>query len=246
MANTVRKEIIMLEELILYASYGKSIEIEANPHIEAAEIDFDDRRFDVSILLTEFSGLVDGNPFRFVKSYSFTDETQQEALDSIITANSRLQGDYDRLEKVGISIEKQFFSFVDNFMNITMLTFVMDIPKLRLQRFVDLSYAGISVPVHVELKRPGLLIKKEDEVKKGYGCLASFSSGAGNKTMTIDKLYGIGCYDDTKRKVPVDIIEAADKRLERDCERLRNAGLKIVAPSFWYVWKKAADPESHF
>lgn len=55
---------------------------------------------------------------------------------------------------------------------------------------------------------------------------------------TIEKLYDIGSYDDAKKEDPVDIVEVANKRLERDCERLRSAGMTVAKLSFLHIWER--------
>jgi hypothetical protein len=52
----------------------------------------------------------------------------------------------------------------------------------------------------------------------------------GKKT-TIEKIYASGSSDDTK-KYQNELKEVANKRLERDCERLRRAGIKVDKLAF--------------
>lgn len=237
MAEIISDKIKMLEELIVYAAWGKKITVQAKPMREIVEVELDAGKFDMVILFMEYTGTVDNEPFQIIKHYSFTDEAPQDALESLLVANNRLQYDYERLQKAGIQIDPVFFTFVENFMDLTMQV-PMEISTMRLQHFIDLNRAGIPVSVDVKLQRPTIFIKQEGKKIKGFGCLARFDFDTGMRKTKVEKLYGIGPYDDARKKIPVDVVEVANKRLERDCHRLKQAGISIEIPSFWYIWEK--------
>jgi hypothetical protein len=67
--------------------------------------------------------------------------------------------------------------------------------------------------------------------KKGFGCTAVFVFTTGDEKTTIEKLYALGSDEDSE-KYREETKRVANKRLERDCERLRRAGLKVQEIGF--------------
>lgn len=56
----------------------------------------------------------------------------------------------------------------------------------------------------------------------------------------VDKPYGLGSQDDAKED-GADRVEVATRRLDRDCERLRNAGMQVDKLSFLHIWERVFD-----
>ena len=182
------------------------------------------------ILSMEYSGTVDGKPFAFRKDYSFADDDAQYALDALLIANNRLQVDYDRLKEAGIAIEHELFTFQNSFIGLNGDASVKS-PAMRLQNFIHFAQTGIPISVDVQLKRPSIIVKQEDGERKGFGLVAAFTFSTGWEKTTIEKLYGTGSYDDPKKYLE-ELKKVANKRLERDCERLRRAGIKMDQIAF--------------
>ena len=236
---TVEKayEVKMLEELIIKAGSGKRIDLHAKPVREVVELERDGKYGETVILSIEYSGRVDDKPFKFNKSYSFADDVPQDTLECLLIANSRLQVDLERLKKSGIQVDAEFFNFQNCLMDLPEVV-SMESPDTRLQGFINLARAGVPVSVDVSLQRPFMVLKREGIKKKGFGCIATFTFTKGSERTAIEKLYDIGSYDDAQKEDPVDIVEVANKRLERDCERLRNAGMTVEKLSFLHIWER--------
>ena len=235
--ENVKYEIKMLETLIEKHSLGEKINLDAKPVREVVKLERDERHIDTLILSMEYSGTVDGKPFKFKKNYSsFTEDSPQYALECLLIANNRLQMDYDRLEEAGIVLKEIFFSFQNSFMGLTGDASIKR-PILRIQDFIELSRTGFPVSVDVHLSRPAITLKQEGIEKKGFGFVANFTFKSGNEQTNIEKLYDLGPYDDAKSDQE-DIVGVANKRLERDCERLRSAGMEVDQLSFWPIWER--------
>jgi len=230
-------EVKMLEELIVNAALGNTIVLHAKPVREVVKLERNGKYCDTVILSIEYSGSVDDKPFKFKKSYSFADDACQDALECLLIANSRLQVDFERLKEAGIKVDAEFFNFKNCFMDLP-ADISMESPDMRLQGFINLSRAGVPVSVDVTLERPVIVLTQEDVKKKGFGCMATFSFTKGGDKTTIEKLYDIGSFDDAKKEDPVDIVEVANKRLERDCERMRSAGMTVDKLSFLHIWER--------
>lgn len=229
----------MLETLIEKLSLTKKINLEAKPVREVVKLERDGQHVDTLILSMEYSGTVDDKPFKFKKNYSsFTEDSPQYALECLLIANNRLQMDYDRLEEAEIVLKEIFFNFQNSFMGLTGdATIKRKRPILRIQDFIQLSRTGFPVSVDVNLSRPAITLKKEEIEKKGFGFVANFIFKSGNEQTNIEKLYGLGPYDDAKRDQE-DIVGVSNKRLERDCERLRSAGMEVDQLSFLPIWER--------
>ncbi|SPD75255.1 hypothetical protein PITCH_A50057 [uncultured Desulfobacterium sp.] len=229
----------MLEELIVYAGKGKNISLHAKPVREAVLLEREGREIKTVILSMEYSGFADDKPFRFKKNYSFVDDLPQYSLDCLMVANNRLQMDVERLKDVGITADFEFFNFKN-----CMLGIPEDIsaksPVLRLQDFVQLSRAGVGVSVDLSLSRPSIELEQEGAKKKGFGCIGTFTFTTGKEKTTIEKLYGIGGYDDAKAD-DESVVDVANRRLERDCQRLRSAGITVERPLFLPIWERVFD-----
>ncbi len=232
-------DVKMLEAIIVNASLGKKIDLDAKPVREDVQLERDGEYVDTVILAMEYSGAVDNKPFRFRKDYSFADDAPEDALECLLIANNRLQADYERLKEVGIEIDAEFFSFQNCLIGLPSDVSVIR-QAFRLQDFIQLARAGIPVSVDVTLKRPVMVLEQGGVKKKGFGCVATFDFTVRKRKTIVEKLYGLGSYDDAKGD-GADIVEVANRRLDRDCERLRNAGMKIDEVSFLHIWERVFD-----
>jgi hypothetical protein len=230
MANNISEEVQTLAELIEAAASGKKVEIEGKPDRKVVRIEREGRQVDSVILSMAYSGTVDGKPFAFKKDYSFADDDAQYALDCLLSANNRLQVDYDRLKEAGIAIEHDLFTFQNSFIGLKGDASVKT-PAMRLQNFIHFAQTGIPITVDVSLKRPSIVVKQEDGERKGFGLVGSFVFTTGWEKTTIEKIYATGSYDDPK-KYQEELKGVANRRLERDCERLRRAGIKVDPIAF--------------
>ena len=239
MAERIAHEIKMLEALIAYAGLGKKIELRGRPVREIIRLERDGQEFDTVVLSMAYSGMVDDDHFELTKNYSFADDAPQYALECLLIANNRLQMDHERLRDAGIEADLEFFNFRNCFMPSPEVLSVKS-PALRLQDFIQLSRAGVPVKVDIFLSRPAIVSEIEGGSKKGFGCMAGFSFITGTEQTTLEKLYGLGGYDDAKGEEK-DVVEVANKRLERDFERLRRAGIQVEKQSFEPIWERVFD-----
>ncbi len=224
------ERVIMLADLIEAAAAGKKVDLKASPTRDVVRFRREGQDVDTVILSMEYSGTIDGKPFAFKKNYSLTDDNVKYAVECLLTANNRLQMDYERLKEAGIKAEDEFFTLENSFVGIPGDASTKR-PALRLQDFVHLSRTGTRVLVDIDLKRPEIILKQEGMEKKGVAYVADFVFSVGEERTTIEKLYTLGSADES-RKYQEEIRYIANKRLERDCERLRNAGMKVDTPSF--------------
>ena len=225
MTNAKPEQIKMLATLIDEAATGKKIVLNTKPIREVIKLKREGQYVDTVILSMEYSGTVNGEPFVFRKDYSFADDEAEYALECLLIANNRLQMDYERLEKAGIAVKGEFFTFQNSFLGLPGDASLKK-PALRLQNFIHLMHAGVPVSVDVTLKCPDMIVKQANGEKKGFGCMAAFEFTTGESKTTIEKFYNVGCDDDTA-EAQAETREVASKRLERDCERLRSAGMKV-------------------
>ena len=230
MASNLSEEVKMLEALIDAAASGKKVEIEGKPDRKVVRLEREGRQVDSVMLSMAYSGTVDGKPFAFKKDYSFADDDAQYALDCLLSANNRLQVDYDRLMEAGIQIEHDLFTFQNSFIGLKGDASVRT-PALRLQNFIHFAQTGIPITVAVSVRRPTIIVKQDGGERKGFGLVASFVFTTGWEKTTIEKIYATGSHDDTK-KYQEELKEVANRRLERDCERLRRAGIKVDPIAF--------------
>lgn len=218
-------DIRMLEDLINEASSGKRVVLKSNPSREVVSLMREGQEVDTVILSMEYSGKVDGKVFEFKKNYSFAEDVTQYALESLLISNNRLQMDYDRLKEAGIDFKGEFFNFQNSFVGLPGDASLRT-PALRLQSFIHLSRAGAPVSVEVEPRCPDIYFKRGEKPEKGFGCIGAFVFTTGEDETLIEKLYGIGSYEDTK-EFQKEVKEMANKRLARDCARLKNAGIQL-------------------
>jgi hypothetical protein len=215
----------MLAELINDAVKGKKVSLKTKFLSEVITIPRDGLSVDTNVLSVEYSGRVDGKPFKIKKNYLFAEDNIRHPLECTLIANNRLQLDYNRLKKAGIKVKENFFTLENSFGNQPVEPPIKR-PALRLQDFIQLSRAGLPVSVELTLKFPDLILKQDGLEKKGFACVAQFTFKTNEGQTSIEKLYGFGSYDDTKG-YQTEVKGVATKRLERDCERLRRAGMKV-------------------
>jgi hypothetical protein len=230
MANTLSQKVNMLQVLIEAAGSGKKVTLQGKPERKVARLEREGRQVDTVILSMAYSGTVDHTPFLFKKDYSFVDDDAQYALDCLLIANNRLLMDYDRLKEAGIAIERDLFTFQNSFIGLKGDASVKS-PALRLQNFIHFAQTGIPITVDVALKRPSIIVKEKDGERKGFGLVAAFVFTTGWDKTTVEKIYATGSYEDSK-KYQEELKEVANRRLERDCERLRRAGIKVDEIAF--------------
>ncbi len=230
MASTKSEKMKMLEALIENAASGKKVDVEAKPARKIVSLEREGRAVDTVILSMKYSGRVDGEPFAMEKNYSFADDGARYALDCLLIANNRLQMDYDRLKAAGIPIKEEFFTFENAFFGLSGNASVRT-PALRLQNFIHLARTGIPVSVDLKPKRQSMILKQEGVERKAFGFVGAFEFHTGKEKTTIEKIYGIASDDDTK-KTEEEIKAVANRRMERDCGRLRGAGIRIEQCTF--------------
>jgi hypothetical protein len=230
MASSRSEKMKMLEALVEDAASGKKVDVEAKPTWKIVSLEREGRAVDAVILSMRYSGKVDGEPFVMEKDYSFADDDARYALDCLLIANNRLQMDYDRLRAAGIPIKEEFFTFENAFFGLPGNASVRT-PALRLQNFIHLARTGMPVSVDLKPKRQAMVLKQEGTERKAFGFVGAFEFHTGKEKTAIEKIYGIASDDDTK-KVEEEIKAVANRRLERDCERLRGAGIRIEQCAF--------------
>lgn len=214
-----------LEALIQSAASGSQVELTMKPTREVVRVEREGGPVDTVILSMSYRGAVDGEPFSFRKNYSFADDEAQYALDCLLVANNRLQMDYDRLRQGGIHFNEAYFNFHNSFFGLAG-HFPVKIPSLRLQNFIHLSRAGLPVSVEVQPGRRRMLLKREGGDREAIGFVGAFNFVTGKARTTVEKIYGIAIFEDGKR-VQEEMKEMANKRLERDCDRLTDAGVRV-------------------
>jgi hypothetical protein len=225
MVSAQSQSVNMLAELINDAVKGKKVSLKTKFVSEIITIPRNGRSVDTNVLSVEYSGRVDGKPFKIKKNYLFAEDNIRHPLECILIANNRLQLDYNRLKKAGIKVKEVFFTLENSFGKLPGDAPVKR-PALRLQDFIQLCRAGVPVSVELTLKFPDLILKQEGLEKKGFACVAQFTFATNEGQTAIEKLYGFGSYDDAKG-YQTEVKGVATKRLERDCERLRRAGMKV-------------------
>jgi hypothetical protein len=230
MANTRSEMTRMLETLIQDAASGKKVVLEAKPDRKVVTLEREGRAIDTVILSMKYSGKVDGEPFAIEKSYSFADDDVRYALECLLIANNRLQADYDRLKTAGIPVKEKFFTFENAFFGLAGDASVRT-PALRLQNFIHLARAGIPVSADLRPKRQPMVLKQEGAERKASGFVGVFEFHTGKDKTTIEKIYGIASDEDSK-KTREEIKAVANRRLERDCKRLKGEGIKIDQCAF--------------
>jgi len=220
----------MLADLIEASASGKKVVLMGSTTREIVRLRREGQNVDNVILSMEYRGTIDGKPFAFKKNYSLAEDGAQYALECLLTANNRLQMDYDRLKEAGIEAKDEFFTFQNSFIGIPGDASIKR-PALRLQDFVHLSHTGTPVFVDVNLKRPEITLKQEGMDKKGTAYAADFVFAVGEEKTIIEKLYALGSFDESK-KYKEEIKYMANKRFKRDCQRLRHAGMQVDRLSF--------------
>ena len=99
----------MLAELINDAVKGKKVSLKTKFVSEIITIPRDGHSVDTNVLSVEYSGRVDGKPFKIKKNYLFAEDNIRHPLECTLIANNRLQLDYNRLKKAGIKVKERFF-----------------------------------------------------------------------------------------------------------------------------------------
>ncbi|MFH1481268.1 MAG: hypothetical protein ABIG67_08365 [Pseudomonadota bacterium] len=230
MEKATHEEITMLQDLIKLAKAGKRMDLKARPVRDKVRFEQKGRDRETVILSMEYSGTADGSLFGFKKSYAFAEEDPRQALLCVMIANNRVKMDNERLREGGIHIRAESFTFKDAFMDLPGGLGTEDRP-LRLQNFIGLAGEGGSVSVEIVLKTPNMTFQQDNMEKKGFGCTASFVFTTREGLSTVEKLYALSSYIDTKEFQSV-VKRIATARLERDCERLRRAGMKVENKAF--------------
>jgi hypothetical protein len=230
MENFKVGETKMLAALIENAAEGKKVDLKPSPKREVIRLKQDGQDVDSVVLSMEFSGKVDGKPFAFIKNYSFADDEVQFALDCLLAANNRLQMDYERLEEAGIPVKEVYFTFQNSFVGLP-AGMTNRRPVLRLQDFIHLARVGTPVSAEVLANSQDILLRHDKDQRKGFVCIAKFIFTTEKEKTTIEKLYSIGSFDDPK-EYQDEIRNVANRRLDRDRDRLRRAGIEVNEAAF--------------
>ncbi|MEW6187088.1 MAG: hypothetical protein AB1585_15250 [Thermodesulfobacteriota bacterium] len=220
----------MLADLIRDAQAGKKISLKTKFISDVITVKRNGKSVETNELSVEYSGKDDGNPFKIKKNYLFSEDAVRHPMECLLIANNRLQLDYTRLKRAGIDLKEEFFTFKNAHINGPAEGSTKKVPY-RLQDFILLSRAGVPVTVRVILKYPDLVLKQEGLEKKGFACVADYKFQTPEGGKTVEKLYGFGSFDEVK-SYQTEVKVVATKRLERDFDRLRRAGMKIEKMRF--------------
>jgi hypothetical protein len=230
MVSAQSQSVTMLAALINEAASGKKVSLKKKFLSEIITIERGGGPVDTNVLSVEYSGRVEGKPFKIKKNYLFSEDNIRHPLECILIANNRLQLDYNRLKKAGIAVKEEYFTLENSFEKLPGDSSIKR-PALRLQDFIQLCRAKVPVSVKLTLNFPDLLLKQGGLEKKGFACVAEFTFTTTEGRTTIEKLYGFGSYEDAKG-YQLEVKTVATKRMERDCERLRRAGMKVEKMRF--------------
>jgi hypothetical protein len=220
----------MLADVIREAAAGKKVTLKTRFLSEVVPVEKDGKRVDTNVLSVEYSGRVDGTPFTIIKNYLFSEDAVRHPLECLVIANNRLQMDYARLKKAGIPVKEEFFTFENAQIKGTPPGPIQR-TSYRLQDFILLSRAGVPVTFSLTLKYPELVLKQGEGERKGFACMGEFEFQTAEGTTRVEKLYAIGSYDEPKG-YQNEVKAVATKRLERDLDRLRRAGIKVGKTRF--------------
>jgi hypothetical protein len=220
----------MLADLTRDALAGKKIFVKTKFISEIITVKRNGKSVDTNELSVEYSGRDDGKPFKIKKNYLFSEDAVRNPMECLLIANNRLQLDYTRLKRAGINVKEEFFTFENAHINGPAEGSTKKV-SYRLQDFILLSRAGVMVTVRITLNYPDLVLKQDGREKKGFACVAEYRFQTPEGKKTVEKLYGFGSYDDAK-SYQTEVKVVATKRLERDCDRLRRAGIRVEKMRF--------------
>lgn len=225
MSHSKTQPVLMLADLIREASAGKKIVLKTRFINEVIPVKREKLWIETNVLSVEYSGKIEGKPFKIKKNYLFSEDAVRNSLECLLIANNRLQMDYARLKKAGLAVPEEFFTF-ENTKIKPRPNGSTSRPAYRLQDFILLSRAGVPVSVTLTLKFPELVLNQEGREKKGIAYVAEYAFQTAEGKTKVEKLYGLA--SDEEPKVHQSEVKAvANKRLERDCERLRRAGIRV-------------------
>jgi hypothetical protein len=223
-------QISMLADLIDLSLAGKKVDLKAKPLHDTVSVKQEDKVVDKVIISMEYSGAVEGRPFSFTKEYSHAEDDAQYALEALLIANNRLTIDFDRLKEARIDLERIYFTFQNTFLG-PRGTPSARVPAVRLATFIQLARAGVRVSCSAEPRRPDIVLKKQGAEEKGFAYMVSFAFTTAEGRTAVEKLYGRALYSDPEKDQARTKV-MANRRLERDCERLRNAGIQVGPLAF--------------
>lgn len=224
MTGSPSEKVLMLADLIREAAAGKKVTVTPRFINETIQVRRDGSLIDTNVLSVEYTGKVGHKPFKIKKSYLFSEDVVRHPLECLLIANNRLQMDYARLKKAKIAVPEKFFTLEN--VQIHPSPKNQSWTSYRLQDFIILSRSGIPVTVSVNLKFPELILKQGDQEKRGFACAAEFVFQTVQGKNKVEKVYGIGSFEDPE-VYQNEVKNVASKRLERDCDRLRRAGMEV-------------------
>jgi hypothetical protein len=193
---------------------GRGAAITCAPTFEIIPVEFTHRshRFQALVFLCRFSGTVAKRPYTFRKCYArgCTHDLCPRVSQAVLIANRHLQRDYQRLEQVGIPLEKKLFSLEASLIKLMDLKEELGETSV-IDDFIQLARDGGRVSVEVALEYVPATEHFEHHKNRQTFLMADFKVTTRDRTVTCQRC--LGCYATAKEREdgPVQIQVANDR-----------------------------------
>lgn len=223
-----------LDDVFYLKEKGFSLSGRVEPYVERENREYGFGFYDCDILFADFNFVGWEKPIKITKPYEtdfnplsadvpFTFTTSKSVIEIVENSNRRLQKDIERIQTHSIPLQARLF---------THELITRERPEQDGQKITSLQGAikeylqGNKLDVSVEVV-VGHSVSRSRTSNEICGAVYKFREG--DKTFKILKEYMI---NSNQQYSKVEMVEIADKRMQVDIERLKEAGFKFEVKTF--------------
>lgn len=211
--NTPVSQIKRITELIEYQRMGKKVLCRVGFEVNPVSFTLKENPFQAYIFIANFSGAIDGEPYKFRKCYTkgCPHNLCTHVSQAVMIANRFLQRDYYRLGAAGIQTDKRLFTLDEMVVKFEDMKEVGD-PNLTIEDYLVMAKEGITVTVDVTVEFVPAVEHFAGYKESQVFLFGDFIITAAGRTQTLQRCFA--CYPQNREKEEkADRVILANKRL---------------------------------
>jgi hypothetical protein len=213
MTNTAYSNIKRITELIEYRLMGKEVLCRADFEVNPVSLMHQENPYQAYIFIANFSGTINGEPFKFRKCYAkgCPHNLCTHVSQAVMIANRYLQRDYYRLANVGIQTGNRLFTLDDMVVKFEDMKDSGD-PNLTIEDYLVMAKEGQKVTVDVTVEFVPAVEHFAGYKESQIFLFGDFDFTASGKTQTLQRCFA--CFPQHREaEEKVDRVLLANKRL---------------------------------
>jgi hypothetical protein len=213
---------ISITDLVLNHQKGATITVSNTFEINEVDLVHEENPFRAFLFFSNFSGTIDGEPYKFRKCYAKGCQHNlcPHVSQAVMIANRYLKRDYLTLEKAGIAFKESLFTLENMLAHFDEKRdeFVV---TLILEDYIRIAEGGDKVAIEVSVEKFPAVENFANQIEKRVFFSANFNVDYLGETHTCQRCFSCYVMDREKEeaKVPMDLANRRLANIYRDFEK---------------------------